>query len=89
MVHKVSQQVVLGRVTGFRLNHVGGEAEQYDVVGPRQMVLHVRSVLKYNERNSSLREDSVEVCSKGRLLGVHSKSHNVPHQLGIGRFMSI
>ena len=53
------------------------------------MVLHVRRVLKYNERNPGLREDSMEVYSKRGLLGVHSKSHNVPHQLEIGRFMSI
>ena len=68
---------------------MGGEVEQYDVMGPQQMMLHAKSVLKYNERNLDLREDSVEVCSNGGLVGMYPRSHNVPHQLGIERFMSI
>ena len=68
---------------------MGGEVEQYDVMDPQQMMLYARSVLKYNERNLDLREDLVDVCSNEGLVGMYPKSHNVPHQLGIERFMNI
>ena len=53
------------------------------------MVFHVRRVLKCNEGNPSLRGGSVELCLRGGLLTIHPKSHNVPHQLEMGRLMSI
>ena len=53
------------------------------------MVLHVRRVLEYSEGNPGLRGGLVELCSRGGLLGVHPKSHNVPHRLEIGRLISI
>ena len=53
------------------------------------MMIHVRRELKCNKENPGLRGGSVELCLKGGLLGVHPKSHNVPHQLEMGRLMSI
>ena len=53
------------------------------------MVLHIRRVLKCSEGNLGLREDLVELCLRGGLLGVYPKSHNVPHWLEMGRLMSI
>ena len=55
------------------------------------MGLHIRRVLERSERqgNFGLRRGLVELCSKGGLLSVCPKSHNVPHSLGIGRLMSI
>ena len=53
------------------------------------MMFHVKCVLKCSEGNLGLRGGSVELCSKGELLGVHQKSHNVPHRLGMRRLMSI
>ena len=41
------------------------------------------------KENPSLRGGSMELCLRGGLLGVCSKSHNVPHRLGMKRFMSI
>ena len=52
------------------------------------MVLLVRCVLERSEGNPSLRGGLVELCSRGE-LGVHSKSYNVPHRLGMGRLISI
>ena len=42
------------------------------------MVLHVRHVLKCSEGNPNLRGGSMELCSRGGLLGVHPKSHKCP-----------
>ena len=38
------------------------------------MVLHVRHVFECSEGNPDLRGDSVELCSRGGLLGVCTKS---------------
>ena len=57
-----------------------------------KMVWLAVCVLEHNERqkkNPDLRGDSMELCSKGRLLGVRPKSHNVPHRLEMGRLMSL
>ena len=48
------------------------------------MVLHIRRVPECSEGNLGLREGSVELFLRGGLLGVHPKSHNIPHQLRIG-----
>ena len=53
------------------------------------MVLHVKRVLECNEGNLGLTGGLVELCSRGGLLDVHLKSHNVPYRLGMGRLMSI
>ena len=53
------------------------------------MVLQVRCVLECNEGNSGLKGGSEELCSKGGLLGVHKKCHNVPHWLRMGRHPNI
>ena len=53
------------------------------------MVFHVRRLLECNEGNLGLSEGSVELCSKGGLLGVHPKYDNVLHRLGVRRLMSI
>ena len=55
------------------------------------MVLHVRRVVEHGKRqeNLGLRGGLVELCSRGGLLGVRPKWHNVPHRLGMGRLMSI
>ena len=53
------------------------------------MVLHVRRVPELSERNPGLRGGSMKLYSRGGLLGVHQKSHNVPHRLGMGRLISI
>ena len=52
------------------------------------MVLHVRRVPEWSEGNPDLNGGSVELCSKGGLLGV-SKSHNVPHRLLMEKLMNI
>ena len=44
------------------------------------MVLHIRHVPESSEGNLSLRGGSVELCMRGGFLGVHPKSHNVPHR---------
>ena len=53
------------------------------------MVFHVWRVPERSEGDPSLRGGSVELCSRGGLLGMHPKSHNVPHRLRMGRLMSI
>ena len=55
------------------------------------MVFHIRCVPECSERqgNPSLRGDSIELCSRGGLLGVRSKPDNVPHRLGMRRLISI
>ena len=53
------------------------------------MEFHVRRLPEHSEGDPSLRGGSVELCSMERLLGMHPKSHNVPHRLGMGRLMSI
>ena len=54
------------------------------------MVFHIRHVSKCNEGNPDLSGGSVELCSRGGLLGVFTqKPHNVPHKLEMGRLMSI
>ena len=55
------------------------------------MVLHVRRLPEHSEKqgNSSLRGDSMKLCSSRGLLGVCLKCHNSPHRLGIRKFMSI
>ena len=53
------------------------------------MVLHLRCVLERRERNPGLRESLMELCLRGRLFGVHPKSHNASYWLGMGRLMSI
>ena len=53
------------------------------------MVLYVRRVLEHSEGNSDLRVGLIEFCSREGLLGVHQKSHNIPHQLVMGSSMSI
>ena len=55
------------------------------------MVFHVRRLPEHCEKqgNPTLRGDSVELCSSRGLLGVRLKSHNIPHRLGIRKFMSI
>ena len=55
------------------------------------MVLHIRRVPKHSERqgNPGLMGDPVKLCSMRGLLSVSSKSHNVPHRLGMGRLMGI
>ena len=63
------------------------KAKQNDVVGPPGKWL--RRMLGCSKGNPDLRGGSVELCSKGGLLGVYPKSHNVPHRLGMGRLMSI
>ena len=47
------------------------------------MVLHVRGVPECSEGNPGLRVGLVKLCLRGGLLGVHLKSHNVLHRLGI------
>ena len=47
------------------------------------MVFHIRHVLECNERNPDLRGDLMKLCSMGGLLGMYSKSHNIPHRLGM------
>ena len=47
------------------------------------MVLQVRHVPKRSEGNPGLRGDSMELCSSRGLLGVHPKSQNILHWLGI------
>ena len=44
---------------------------------------------KWYEGNLGLRRDLVELSSRGGLLGVHPKPHNILHQLGIKILMSI
>ena len=39
------------------------------------------------QENPGLRGGLVELCSRGGFLGVYPKSHNVPHQLGMGRLI--
>ena len=53
------------------------------------MVLHTKCVLERSEGNLGLRGGSMELYSRGGLLGVHPKSHNALHRLGMGRLMSI
>ena len=53
------------------------------------MMLHVRHVLECSEVNPGLRGDLVKLCLRKRLLGVHLKSHNVPHWLVMRRLMGI
>ena len=53
------------------------------------MVLHLRRVLERREGNPGSRESSMELCSRGRLFGVHPKSRNASYRLGMGRLMSI
>ena len=53
------------------------------------MVLQVRHMLIRIERNPGLKGGSMELCSRGGLLGVYLKSHNVPHRLGMGRLTNI
>ena len=55
------------------------------------MVIHVSHVPERSERqgNPYLRGILVKLCSRGGLLGVNLKSHNVPHRLGMGRLMSM
>ena len=45
------------------------------------MLLHVRRVPESSEGNPDLKGDSMKLCSRGELLGVHPKSLNVPHWL--------
>ena len=72
----VCQQVVL--VSGSSLT-MWVEAEQNGP--PLQMVLHVKYVLEQSEG---------KYWFEGRIVGcTPKKSHNVPHRLEIGRFMSI
>ena len=61
------------------------EAEQNDVMGgsthpppPKQMVLHIRRVLEHSKENSGLRGGSMELCSRGGLLGVHLRVSQCP-----------
>ena len=69
------------------------EAEQNGEVSgaPWLLLLQVRHVSERNERqeNLSLMGGLAELFSRGGLLGVHPKSHNVPHLLGIEKFISI
>ena len=53
------------------------------------MVLHMRCVLEHDEGNPSLRADSIKLCLKGVLLGMHLKSHKYPTKLGIGSLISM
>ena len=52
------------------------------------MVLHIKHVSEHDEGNPGLRGGLVEICSRGELLGMHPKSHNIAHRLGIGKLMS-
>ena len=54
------------------------DVEQNGVVSLWQVVFHVKRVLECNERqeNLSLGGGSMELCSRGRLLGVRPKSHS-------------
>ena len=53
------------------------------------MVVHVRHVPECGEGNPGLRGGLGDLCSRGGLLGVCPKSHDVPHQLRMRRLMSI
>ena len=64
------------------------EAEQNDAMGginpppppppPKQMVLHIRRVLEHSKENYGLRGGSMELCSRGGLLGVHLRVSQCP-----------
>ena len=45
------------------------------------MVFRIRREPERSEGNPGLKGDSVELCSRGGLLGVHPKYHNASHQL--------
>ena len=53
------------------------DVEQNGVASLWQVMLRVRRVLECSERqrNSYLKGGLRELCSRGRLLGVHPKSH--------------
>ena len=52
-------------------------------------MLYIRRVLECSEGNPGLRGGLVKLFSRGGLLGVHPKSHNVTHQLGMRRLITI
>ena len=53
------------------------------------MLLHVRRVPKFSERNLDLIGRLGGILFEGRIVGCAPKSHNVPHRLRMERLMSI